>query len=74
MKRRLLFILMNFLTLSVSILLYNYLTMARGYIWYDLFGPPLWNYTIECYNDAVPVTLIGNPGWYFGIGFALYEA
>ncbi|MCD8166095.1 MAG: hypothetical protein LUE93_08185 [Bacteroides sp.] len=60
MKRRLLLILINFLSLSVSVLLYNYLTMARGYIWYNLVGPPLRNYTIEWYNEAVPLALIGS--------------
>ncbi|MCC8155023.1 MAG: hypothetical protein LIP01_12990 [Tannerellaceae bacterium] len=59
MKRLLLVIFINFLNLSGSILLYNYLTMARGYVWHTIFGPALWDYRMEWYNDAVPVAVMG---------------
>ncbi|MCD7972869.1 MAG: hypothetical protein LUG18_09435 [Candidatus Azobacteroides sp.] len=60
MKKLLFVILINFLNFSGSILLYNYLTMARGYIWHDIFGSPLWNYTREWYNDTLPVAIMGS--------------
>ncbi len=57
MKRVLLSILLTFVNLSVSVLLYNYLVMGRGYIWHELFGAPLWDYTWEWNNYAVPLGL-----------------
>ncbi len=60
MTKLLFVILLIFVNLSESILLYNSLPVARSYIWHDIFGSPLWNYTMEWHNDALPVAILGS--------------